>query len=203
MKKLSVDFYLRDDVLQISRELLGKVICTHINGKFTSGTVVETEAYAGVTDRASHAYNNRRTPRTETMFAEGGTAYVYLCYGVHHLFNIVTNVVGVPHAVLIRAVEPINGIDIMLHRRNMVKAHPRLTAGPGCLTQALGIHASDSGSSLLGDTIWIEDGKSIPDKLIKTSPRVGVDYAGEDAKLPWRYYIENNLWVSRVSKKKS
>ena len=199
--KLKQNFYLRDNVLQISRDLLGKVLCTKLNGNLTSGIIVETEAYAGVTDRASHAYNNRRTPRTETMFAKGGTAYVYLCYGIHHLFNVVTNVEGVPHAVLIRAVEPIKGIDIMLHRRNMVKVHPRLTAGPGCLTQALGLHTSHSGISLLGDSIWIEEGKPIQDNLIMTSPRIGVEYAGDDAKLPWRYYIENNPWVSRVSNK--
>ncbi len=121
MSKLNRDFYQREDVLSISRELLGKILCTNFDGKFTNGMIVETEAYAGETDHASHAYGGRRTNRTETMYSPGGTAYVYLCYGIHHLFNVVTNAEDNPHAILIRAIEPIKGIESMLQRRNMVK----------------------------------------------------------------------------------
>jgi len=201
MSKLPSEFYLREDVRHIAKSLLGKKLCTQFNGQFTSGVIVETEAYDGITDRASHAYGNRKTKRTKVMFAEGGTAYIYLCYGIHHLFNIVTNTKGVPHAVLIRAIEPIEGIDAMLQRRNMAKVQPRLTAGPGCLSQALGIHTSNSGISLNGNSIWIDKHKSVREDMIIESPRIGVEYAGEDALLPWRYYLKNNQWVSVINKK--
>ncbi len=198
MSKLSREFYLGEDVQHIAQILLGKILCTNFSGDFTSAIIVEIEAYGGITDRASHAFNDRRTPRTETMYAAGGTAYVYLCYGIHHLFNVVTNIEGIPHAVLIRGLEPIKGIDIMLRRRNMAKVQPRLTSGPGCLTKAMGIHTSHSGISLRGDSIWIEEDTSIPEPLINTSPRIGVEYAGKDAKLPWRFYIQDNAWVSKA-----
>ncbi len=149
MSKLPVDFYQREDVITISRELLGKVLCTNVDGKLTTGIIVETEAYAGVTDRASHAYGGRQTRRTKTMYAPGGTAYVYLCYGIHHLFNVVTNMEGVPHAVLIRAIQPQDGIDIMLQRRNMKNLLAKLTSGPGILSKAMGISILNSGESLL------------------------------------------------------
>ena len=202
MSKLGTDFYLREDVLAISRQLLDKVLCTNFDGSLTTGIIVETEAYAGVADRASHAYGGRRTIRTEVMYSPPGTAYVYLCYGIHHLFNVVTNVEGVPHAVLIRAIEPIEGIDIMLQRRKMSKVLPKLTAGPGILSQALGISTQHSGISLLGDNIWIEDNHpSDPSKRsdgydIISSPRVGCQYAGKDAHNPWRFRIKGNKWVS-------
>jgi len=199
MSKLSADFYQRDDVLLISRELLGKVLCTHFQGKLTNGIIVETEAYAGVTDKASHAYGGRRTKRTETMYASGGTAYVYLCYGIHHLFNVVTNIEGVPHAVLIRAIMPLDGIDIMLKRRYLKTISSKLTAGPGILSQAMDISVNNSGQSLLDKHIWIENrGNNNPLKTPKiiTSPRVGVQYAGKDASNPWRFKIEGNPWVS-------
>ncbi|SVE63860.1 uncharacterized protein METZ01_LOCUS516714, partial [marine metagenome] len=131
MSKLGIDFYQRENILAISHDLLGKVLCTNFNGSLTAGIIVETEAYAGVADRASHAYGGRRTNRTEVMYSPPGTAYVYLCYGMHHLFNVVTNVEGIPHAVLIRGIEPIEGIDIILQRRKMSKLLPKLTAGPG------------------------------------------------------------------------
>lgn len=190
MSKLEKDFYLRSDVVKISRELLGKYLFTRINGKTTAAIITETEAYAGVTDKASHAYNNRRTRRTEVMFGEGGMAYVYLCYGIHHLFNIVTNKKNVPHAVLIRAVKPIEGIDVILKRRGHSHLHPRISAGPGTVSQAMGIHTSQSGTSLTGNKIWLEDkGIIIKSKDILITPRIGVDYAGEDAKLPYRFLV--------------
>lgn len=190
MSKLKKDFYLRDDVVQISKELLGKYLYTKLDGKLTGGIITETEAYAGAIDRASHAYGNRRTKRTEIMFAEGGTAYVYLCYGIHHLFNVVTGKKDNPHAVLIRAVKPIAGISTILRRRFKSKIDKTISGGPGTVSQALGIKTIHSGLSLLGTKIWIEDkGIKINRKEIIAGPRVGVDYAGEDALLPYRFII--------------
>ena len=192
MSKLQADFYQREDVLLISRELLGKVLCTNFHGKLTSGIIVETVAYAGVTDKASHAYGGRRTKRTETMYAKGGSAYVYLCYGIHHLFNIVTNKENIPHAVLIRAIQPWNGIEIMLQRRNKKKVDHSLTAGPGSLTRALGITVKDLGTLLMDNLIWLEDQNiNYTNQDILSSPRIGVHYAGKDAQKPWRFQIEN------------
>ena len=197
MSKLSADFYQRDDVLLISRELLGKVLCTNFHNKLTSGIIVETEAYGGITDKASHAYGGRRTKRTETMYAKGGSAYVYLCYGIHHLFNIVTNKENIPHAVLIRAIQPRDGIEIMLQRRNKKKVDQSLTAGPGSLTRALGITVKDSGTLLMDNLIWLEDQNiNYTNQDILATPRVGVQYAGKDAQNPWRFQVENSPWVS-------
>ena len=202
MSKLLADFYQREDVLTISQDLLGKILCTQIDGNLTTGMIVETEAYAGTTDRASHAYGGRRTNRTEIMYAPGGRAYVYLCYGIHHLFNVVTNVKDIPHAVLIRAIEPLEGIDLMLQRRNMKKLLPRLTSGPGILSKALGISILNSGNSLFDKHIWIENrGANNPLNNIKiiSSPRVGIKYAGKDANNPWRLRIDKNPWVSSAN----
>ena len=197
MSKLSADFYQRDDVLLISHELLGKVLCTNFHGKLTSGIIVETEAYVGVTDKASHAYGGRRTKRTKTMYVSGGTAYVYLCYGIHHLFNIVTNKENIPHAVLIRAIQPRDGIDIILQRLKKKKVDRSLTAGPGSLTRALGIKVKDSGTLLMGNIIWLEDQNiQINNQDILASPRVGVQYARKDANNPWRFQIKGNPWTS-------
>ncbi len=198
IKKLPQTFYSRPDVLQISKELLGKFIVSNFNGERTAGMIVETEAYAGETDKASHAYNGRKTQRTQIMYRDGGVAYVYLIYGIYHLFNIVTGSEDVPHAVLIRAVEPAEGTEIMLRRRGLAKVNHRLCGGPGLLTQALGITGAHTGLSLSGDTIWLEDrGLCINKDDISEGPRIGVDYAGEHAKLPWRFQIRDNIWVSR------
>jgi DNA-3-methyladenine glycosylase len=183
-------FYTRPDVLGISRELLGKRLCTRINGGLAKAIITETEAYAGVTDRASHAFGGRRTARTEPMFAEGGIAYVYLCYGIHHLFNVVTNSEGTPHAILIRAAIPAVGEALMRRRRGAKKASTRLMPGPGSVSQALGIHTRLSGESLQGPRIWIEDGDPIAEPArISNGPRVGVDYAGKDAGRPYRFIL--------------
>ena len=200
MSKLPADFYQREDVLLISRELLGKVLCTNFHGKLTSGIIVETEAYAGVTDKASHAYGGRKTKRTETMYEKGGSAYIYLCYGIHHLFNIVTNKENIPHAVLIRAIEPQDGLKIMLERRNKKEMNHTLTAGPGSLTQALGITIKDSGTFLMDNLIWLEDQNiNYTNQDILATPRVGVQYAGKDTQNPWRFQVENSPWVSPAS----
>ncbi len=191
MTKLNKDFYLRTDVVQISKDLLGKYLFTKIDNKITAGIITETEAYAGITDKASHAYNNRRTARTEIMFAKGGISYVYLCYGIHHLFNVVTNVKDVPHAVLIRAVKPIEGIETILKRRNTKEIHSRISGGPGTVSQALGIKTIHTGVDLTGTKIWIEDkGIKVNERDIIKGTRIGVDYAGEDAKLPYRFIVK-------------
>ena len=186
--KLPVSFYTRDDVVTIARDLLGKTLCTRINGGITKVVITETEAYAGAGDRASHAYGGRRTVRTEPMYANGGIAYVYLCYGIHHLFNVVTNVEGIPHAVLIRAGTPAAGEKLMLRRRGKNRLDRTLLGGPGSLSKALGITTRLTAASLQGDRIWIEDSGCEPNfSSISTGPRVGVDYAGEDAKRPYRF----------------
>ena len=192
--KLDRSFYLREDVVQVSRELLGKYLYSFKDGLFTGGIITETEAYAGALDKASHAHGNRRTARTEIMFKQGGTAYVYLCYGIHSLLNVVTNQEGTPHAVLIRALFPTDGIAIMQKRRKSVKTGSALTTGPGTVSTALGIHYSDTGKDLLNQEIWIEDkGLKIPDEQVVTGPRIGIDYAEEDALLPYRFRVKQGF----------
>lgn len=196
-RPLSLNFYRRADVVRISRDLLGQYLFTCIGGQgLTGGRIVETEAYAGATDRASHAYGNRRTRRTAIMYSAGGVAYVYLCYGLHSLFNIITGVAGVPHAVLIRALEPTHGIPIMLQRRRKLRLDWTLTSGPGALAQALGITVRHSGQSLLGDEIWLEKGIKLRPEQVVATTRVGVDYAGPHAKRPWRFRVRDNAWTS-------
>ncbi|HYV91572.1 MAG TPA: DNA-3-methyladenine glycosylase [Chitinophagales bacterium] len=199
MPKLPKEFYLRENVLQITTELLGKFLVTKINGAITGGMITEAEAYAGEIDSASHAFKGRRTRRNEIMFAHGGTAYVYICYGIHHLFNVVTNQKDIPHAILIRGIEPTEGIEVMLKRRKMKAPNFSLTAGPGALSQAMGIHVRHTGLDLLGDIIWIEDrGVKIPPRKILRTIRVGVESSGKDARLPYRYIIKDNPWVTRT-----
>ena len=191
------DFYLRNDVVQIGQDLLGTVLFTKIDNKITSGIIVETEAYCGSVDRASHAFPDKLTNRNKIMFETGGKAYVYLIYGIHYLFNIVTNKSNNPDAVLIRAIEPLSGFDIMLKRRGK-KSIERLTSGPGILSKAMGIDKSFYGEDLTGNRVWLEyaanNSKNM--KITKTT-RIGVDYAGNDAKLPWRFYIKDNPWISK------
>lgn len=194
--KLSESFYLRENVQQISRELLGKVLATNIGGQYTAGMITETEAYQAPEDKASHAFNNRRTSRTEVFYNRGGVGYVYLCYGIHHLFNVVTNKEDIPHAILIRSIQPMEGIEIMMQRRNKKKLDKTLTAGPGALSQALGITKLHNKIPLTENTVWIED-RNMPVTSIISAPRVGIDYAEEYKHKPWRYYIEGNQWVSR------
>jgi len=190
-KTLPQSFYLRDDVVSVARDLLGKVLCTDIGGARTSAVVTETEAYAGVTDRASHAWGDRRTRRTEPMYGPGGIAYVYLCYGIHHLFNVVTGERGVPHAVLVRAGEVHSGLSTMLERRGKPAPDRALLAGPGSLARALGITTALTGSSLLDGPVWIEDhGERIDAADIIVGPRVGINYAGEDVSRPYRFRLQ-------------
>lgn len=193
-KKLPLSFYLQEDVLAISKQLLGKYLFTFFNGCLTGGMIIETEAYRAPDDRASHAFGMRRTKRNETMYQKGGVCYIYLCYGVHSLFNIVTNQQGIPHAILIRALEPSVGIEKMLERRHKIKVDKSLTSGPGSLSQALGLSLKHNGISLTGPDIWVQDnGLIVLDDDVITSPRVGVDYAGEDASLPWRFRLKKTM----------
>ena len=204
MPKLPYSFYQQEDVIDLAVQLLGKQLFTLIDGKLTGGTIVETEAYNGIIDKASHAYNGRFTPRTSIMYEAGGISYVYLCYGIHHLFNIVTNTKSNPNAVLIRGIEPTEGLSTMLERRNMQKLEPRITAGPGALAKALGIDKNLNGKDLLGDEIWIEDnGIHFKEEQIVASPRVGVDYAEDHALLPWRFYVKGNKFVSKLESKQT
>lgn len=196
-QKVQQDFFKRPDVLTIARELLGKIIVTNFNGELTSARIVETEAYAGVTDKAAHSYGGRRTARTEVMYGAAGTAYVYLCYGIHQLFNIVTNEIDIPQAILIRGAAPLEGIPVMLQRTGKKQADFTLTRGPGNVSKALGIKTLHTGSTLFDDDWFIgSDGFTpVADDIIAT-PRIGVDYAGEDALLPYRFVIRNNKYVS-------
>lgn len=200
MSIIPLSYYQKDDVVALSKALIGKYLltCLEPENVITGGMIIETEAYHGVEDKASHAYGNRRTKRTETLFLEGGRAYVYLCYGMHALFNVVTNITGVPHAVLIRALEPEIGIEVMQKRRKKNQRLSTLTAGPGSLCQALGITRIHNNLLLNGNSIWLEDRNiTIPEEYILTSARIGIDYAGEDALKPWRFILRSDDFFRR------
>lgn len=193
MKKLPISFYDRDDVVLIAQELIGKVLCTNVDGIITKGIITETEAYAGTVDKASHAYGGRRTDRTEIMFGKPGISYVYLCYGVHSLFNVVTNKKDIPHAVLVRGIHPLEGIETIVSRRKTKEPLHRIADGPGKLTKALGIEFRQHNNlDLRGDSVWIEDHsiEVIPTE-IEIGPRIGIDYAEEHALLPYRFLWNN------------
>jgi DNA-3-methyladenine glycosylase len=194
--KLSPEFYLRSNVTTIAKQLLGKGLFTKIDGQLTGGIIVETEAYS-YKERGSHAHRGM-TKRNEIMFANGGVAYVYLCYGIHEMFNVVTNSEGKADAILIRALEPVEGIGTM-KLRTRTDSPRRITSGPGKVTKALGINRSLNGEDLTGNEIWIEDlDNKIGPKAIVSSKRIGIDYAGEDALLLWRFFLKNNVWVSKL-----
>ncbi|AKK74148.1 3-methyladenine DNA glycosylase [Chryseobacterium gallinarum] len=196
--KLPLSYYSDQDVLFLAQDLLGKVLFTNLNGQITAGIIVETEAYFGIKDKASHAYGGRRTNRTEPLYSHGGISYVYLCYGIHHLFNVVTSVEGDPHAVLVRAIEPLIGKEIMESRRKMPASRAAISSGPGSAAKALGIDQSFNRKDLGGNEIWIEDhGIQYPPDAIVASTRIGVAYAQEDALLPWRFFVKNNKYVSK------
>ena len=198
MLKLPASFYERDNVVLIAEELLGKLLVTCFDGMLTVGRIVETEAYNGVIDRASHAFGGRRTNRTEIMFGNGGFSYVYLCYGIHHLFNVVTNTNGIPHAVLIRGVEPVEGQEYMMTRMNKKTFDHSIGRGPGNVSKALGIKTNHTGWSLSSDELYIaDDGFRYPPSDIIRSPRIGVDYAGDDAKLNYRLFVKGNKFVTK------
>ncbi len=191
--KLPESFYIEENVVDIARNLLGKCLYTTFNGRTTAGIITETEAYAGIDDKASHAYGGRRTKRTEVMYWKGGTTYVYLCYGIHSLFNVVTNKEGIPHAVLIRSIQPVSGLETILARSKKSILDKNVGKGPGNVSKVLGIECKHTGLSLLSHEIWIEDtGLVLPDTDILISKRIGVDYAEEDALLPYRFMIKDH-----------
>ena len=201
MKKIPLSFYTRKDVVEIAKDLIGKIIVTNFDGNITSGRIVETEAYVALTDKASHSFGGKRTARNEHMYAGAGTAYVYICYGLHHMMNIVTNDKDIPDAVLIRAVAPIEGIDIMLKRTGKRILDKTLTRGPGNVGKALGIFKHHSGHHLLGNKIYLlDDGFKINEQQIGKSARIGVESAGADSLLPYRFYLKGNKYVSGKNK---
>ena len=197
-RKLGRSFYARDDTLLVARELLGKrLVVPAADGARVAGLIVETEAYMGPEDKASHAFGGRRTARTEMMYARGGTVYVYFIYGLHHQFNVVTGTEGTPHAILVRALEPVEGVDVMRARRGLEDVR-RLTSGPGKLCQALALDRSYNGEDLTRTRAWIEDaGRRFGPREIARGPRVGIDYAQEYAARPWRFWVKGNPFVSR------
>lgn len=200
MKKLPPSFFLRDDVVTVAKELLGKVLVTNWEGGKTSGRIVETEAYAGESDRASHAFRGK-TKRTGVMYEPGGRAYVYLCYGIHQMFNIVTGKEALPHAVLVRAAEPLQGIDIMLQRTGKSKMDETIARGPGNLGKAFGFHTAHTGMIIGGPQLYIaDDGFRVDETLVGMSPRIGVDYAGDHAEWHFRFYLRGNKFVSGKNK---
>ncbi len=196
--KLKRDFYTGADALTLARALLGKrLVVPDADGARVSGRIVETEAYLGAEDKAAHSYRNRRTARTETMFAVGGTAYVFFVYGMHHQFNVVAGVEGLPHAVLVRALEPEEGLELMRARRPS-RSDRELTSGPGKLCRALGIDRTFDGADLLGQRVWIEGaGAVVKPSEIAAGPRVGIAYAEEYALKPWRFWLKDNVYVSK------
>ncbi len=196
--RLARDFYTRDDTLTIARELLGKrLVVPAPTGERVSGRIVETEAYLGPLDRAAHSFGGRRTPRTETMYAIGGTVYVFFVYGMHHQFNVVVGKEDIPHAILVRALEPEEGVELMRQRRPS-KSERELTNGPGKLCRALSIDRSFDKSDLVGERVWIEDaGTRVAPGDIASGPRVGIDYAGEYVSKPWRFWLKGNAFVSK------
>ena len=197
MKRLPREFYLNDDTLSVARGLLGKLIVVpDEQGRRVSGMIVETEAYLGVEDRAAHSYAGRRTPRNEITYSVGGHVYVFFIYGMYYQLNVVTGPAEHPHVVLIRAVEPVEGIDIMRERRGKMP-DKNLTSGPGKLCIALNIDRRLNGEDLLGGKIWLEDHLSLDAADIAAGTRIGIDYAGEDAAKPWRFWVKDNIYVSR------
>lgn len=196
-KKLPRAFYTRSNVVTVARDLLGQLLVVPIaNGQRVSGIIVETEAYRGPLDRAAHSFGGRRTKRTEPMYAIGGTAYVFFVYGMYYQFNVVTNAAETPHAVLIRAVEPCEGLDLMRKRRHG-QPDRNLTKGPGKLCIAMGIDRRLDGADLLGRQVWLEKRPPIRRAQIDSGPRIGIDYAGEWVSKPWRFWIKDNPFVSR------
>lgn len=191
---LGSDFFERKDVCKIATELLGKYLISKIGNQIVGGIITETEAYAGIHDKASHAYAGRRTARTEVMYQAPGTVYVYLCYGIHSLLNVVSNEVGIPDAILIRAIYPVFGNEIIMTRRTKKGINNSTSCvGPGNVTKALGIDRNQNGIMINTSEIYIgKNDQLIPESFIQTGKRIGVDYAEEDAALPYRFYVNHN-----------
>ncbi|SMP35281.1 DNA-3-methyladenine glycosylase [Chryseobacterium profundimaris] len=198
MTKLKPKYYQNPDVIFLAQDLLGKILFTQKNGEITAGIITETEAYFGEEDKASHAYGGKRTLRTEAMFQTGGFSYIYLCYGIHHLFNIVVSHKNDPKSVLVRAVEPFEGLSVIESRRRRSACDKTISSGPGSVCKALGIDMTFNKKPLTGEEIWIEDsGLQYSQDDITSTPRIGVAYAREHAALPLRFYLKNNRYISK------
>lgn len=195
MKKLQRAFYQRD-TLTVARELLGKYLVHDTQEGKTTGRIVEVEAYIGPDDAAAHSCGGIPTPRTQVMFGPGGYAYVYLIYGMYHCFNIVSHTVGKPEAVLIRALEPVEGIALMQRRRN-TDVLKKLCSGPGKLCAAMGITRGENGMDLCGEQLYVLEGAAVHDMEIAATPRINIDYAGEAKDYPWRFIIKGSKYISR------
>lgn len=185
------------DTRELARLLLGKVL---VHGE-TAGRIVETEAYLGVRDRACHAWGGRHSPRLEPLYGPPGHAYIYLIYGMYHCLNVVTQAEGEPECVLIRALEPLTGLERMAERSGGLRPQ-QLCAGPGRLCRAMGLDRSLSGRSLLAGDFYLAGGPDIPEAQITATPRIGVDYAGEDRDCPWRYTVSGSPFLSKAPKKR-
>ncbi|MBO7491741.1 MAG: DNA-3-methyladenine glycosylase [Bacteroidales bacterium] len=193
MEKLQKSYFLQKDVVFLAKDLLGKHIFTCIDGQITGGIISETEAYVAEVDKASHAYNHRRTKRNEMMYHEGGVVYMYICYGMHHMLNIVTNEEDVADAILIRGIIPTHGEELILKRTGKTHITSSVTSGPGKVSKALGLTIADNGTPLDSEKVWLEDrGEAVSEEEIQATPRIGVDYAGEDAKLPYRFVLKRS-----------
>jgi DNA-3-methyladenine glycosylase len=196
--RLPLTFYQQEDVVSVASQLLGKYVYSQIDGKITGGIIVETEAYRGPDDRGSHAYDDKKTARNQMMYQAGGLAYMYICYGIHDMLNIVTGAEGMSHALLIRALIPQTGLGEMRIRRNIFDEDKRLCQGPGALTKALGLIKLHNGYDLQGDVIWLKDrGLTYNENDIIASPRVGMNFDGPYKTIPWRFYVKGNQFVSR------
>lgn len=196
-------FYQTDDVVSMARKLLGKTVLTRTPQGICTAKIVETEAYRGPDDRGCHAYGGRYTERTKTMYKQGGTAYVYMCYGIHPMLNVVTGPEGHAHAVLIRAVQPLDGIELMKIRRQ-TEVIESLTSGPGKLTVAMGITRHMDGVSLFdtySPVIILDNSDTIDNTNIVEGPRVGMSkHVGSCSHRPWRFYLKGNPFVSKPLK---
>jgi len=191
---LAREFYARP-VLTVAKACIGKLLVHRTAQGLVAGRIVESEAYRGPEDRAAHSFGGRRTARTEVMFGPAGYAYVFFVYGMHYQFNLVTSKDGAPHAVLIRAVEPVLGVELMAERRKLAPSARALTNGPGKLCQALAIGRECYGVDLCGSTLFLAEGPSVRSLSAK---RIGVDYAGDWAEKPWRFYDPKSRYVSRA-----
>ena len=197
MLPLKRAFYLDADVAELAKMMVGKYLVSRLGGNETILRITETEAYAGEVDKASHAFAGKRTARTEVMFGQGGTAYVYLCYGMHHLLNVVTNRAGIPHAVLIRAGMPVKGEEVMMQRMNRSKADKKMTIGPGNVAKAMGVQKIHSGFDLTGDDLFLSASTgSLSKTTLMVSPRIGVDYAGAAARWYYRFFEKDSPYVT-------
>lgn len=198
MSRLPQSYFLNEDVVFLARDLVGKYLFVNTEETLTGGIIVETEAYRGPDDVGAHAYNHRRTSRNDIMYSDGGVVYMYICYGIHDMLNIVTAPENIPHAILIRAIQPTEGLAIMRERRKVRNEDTRLCRGPGALAKALALKKIHNGISLQENEIWIEDrGLKYADEDVVAGPRIGLNISEPYKSIPWRFYVKGDPHVSR------